>query len=341
MSNASELFEALRSFRTKPGEGKKSQQSLVEYCQSVLGKIERVHFDFKTKTNPSSLDLDDKDKKNLAKAISGFANGAGGVLIWGLEDSTVAPQPICEVSRFVDKILQLAPHVTGPTVPGIDGDFIPADGKSTDGFGLVLIPESDLPPHRVLLKLSGVQDHYYIRSGSSFTVASHSLLEDMFGRRPRPILRLGSKVEVENGQSGNTTMRITLALVNVGRGLARYPYLDVEVWRPYGLWEYGLFGNGGVGLPRFDTSETWISGHRTFWARCKFGSQEGIVIHSGVTHPVTGIFAELSPNHERGSRDLKIRFGIAAEGIPFHEEEQVLTESRLTEIACKKEFELL
>jgi hypothetical protein len=197
MSAARDLFETLRKCRTEPDPGKTPQQSLVAYCQNILGGIERTHFDFKEKANSASADLEDLDRRNLGKAVSGFANGAGGVLIWGLEDQTIAPRPLCEISKVVDTMLRLSHQVTAPAVQGIDGDYIPADGQPTDGFGLIFIPESDLPPHRVILNIPKVQNHYYVRSGSSFVIATHSQLEDMFGRRPRPLLRL--EYEIETG----------------------------------------------------------------------------------------------------------------------------------------------
>src|SRR3972149_814837 len=136
MSAANDLFETLRAFRTSPEAGKTPQQLLVDYCQNVLGGVERLHFDFKTKSQPVSQSLDDADKKNLAKAISGFANETGGVLIWGLNDTTIVPNPISNVSKFVNSILQLSHQVTAPAVSGIDGDVETSDDNHRDGFRL-------------------------------------------------------------------------------------------------------------------------------------------------------------------------------------------------------------
>jgi hypothetical protein len=48
--------------------------------------------------------------------------------------------------------------------------------------------ESPLLPHRVALKLKHVQQHYYMCTGSDFIITTHPMLDDMFGRRPRPNL---------------------------------------------------------------------------------------------------------------------------------------------------------
>jgi Putative DNA-binding domain len=125
MSNASELFDDLQS----PQDGKTPQQWLVEYCRDKLRGIERVHFDFKTKSDPSTFELNNDDKKNFAKAVSGFANGGGGVLIWGIEDTTADPQPISNIAQFVQRLSELAHVVTAPSVPGVDVVSVP--GKCT------------------------------------------------------------------------------------------------------------------------------------------------------------------------------------------------------------------
>jgi hypothetical protein len=332
MSEASKLFKTLCDFKHKANTSKSPEKSLTDYCTNVLGGIERVHFDFKEKSDPRNPLLDDTDKKNLARAISGFANGSGGVLIWGLKDDTIDPKPINSVSVFIVQLLQMCHNVTDPAVPGVDADFLPSDSNSRSGFGLVFVPESDLPPHRAILKCKATQNHYYVRSGSSFRVATHAQLADMFGRRPRPDLAINLDVKVRDQ---GKELSITIALENNGRGLARYPFLSLEVSRPFGLSEYGIDGNGHFGLPLVDKEGGFRVEHRTLYSSMKFGSQDGFVIHSGMSHPVTKIGAQFSPGDRREMRDLLIRYGVAAEGIPLQIKELVITESELIKLGQK------
>ena len=189
MDTAQQLFKTLAQFKQSSGSDKTSQERLIEYCKHVLGAIEGQHHDFKEKHNRTNSQLAIDDQKNLAKAVSGFSNSGGGVLIWGLENRTLSPKPICDIQGFVSSLLQLAPQLTDPTVPGIEGDWLGADNNNpNEGFGLIYIPESPLPPHRVLLNHKEIKNYYYIRSGEDFVVASHIQLEDMFGRRPKPVL---------------------------------------------------------------------------------------------------------------------------------------------------------
>ena len=74
MSSSSDLFSRLKSFKRPDKSGNSPQQQLLNYCVSVLGSVERLHVDFKEKQDRRVSSLGDSDKKNLAKAISGFAN---------------------------------------------------------------------------------------------------------------------------------------------------------------------------------------------------------------------------------------------------------------------------
>jgi predicted HTH transcriptional regulator len=177
LNTAQELFQKLVSFKHPGGSVKTPSQLFLEYCTQVLGAVEGLHMDFKQKHDSRRPELDDDDKKNLAKAVSGFANSGGGVLIWGIEDKTLSPRPITDIQTFVSSVLALAAQATDPTVLNIDSAWIATDPETSgNGFGLILIPESTLPPHRVILKLESIKNHYFIRSGDSFVVASHTML---------------------------------------------------------------------------------------------------------------------------------------------------------------------
>lgn len=72
-----------------------------------------MFLDFKrSRDNGSGNHLYPDDKKNLAKAISGFGNSEGGVLIWGLGSSRRVQNgdvaeikfPIQNVKRFLSWI---------------------------------------------------------------------------------------------------------------------------------------------------------------------------------------------------------------------------------------------
>ncbi len=96
--------------------------------------------------------------------------------------------------------MHLASMITDPPVPGVDGAWIRSE-ITDKGFCFIYIPESPLPPHRVLLKSDPkINGHYYQRTGDSFNIALHTQLEDMFGRRPKPKLELSMQPTFHGGR---------------------------------------------------------------------------------------------------------------------------------------------
>jgi hypothetical protein len=324
MNSAEELFQKLVSFKEADGSGKSPQQRLLEYCTQVLGAVERLHVDFKQKHDRRDAELADDDKRNLAKAISGFANSGGGVLIWGIEDKTLSPKLITGVQRFVSSMLELAPQVTDPIVQGIDGDWIPSNGEAgQEGFGLIFIPESSLPPHRVILNYKGVKNHYYIRSGQLFVVASHTQLEDMFGRRPKPELALSTRFVLGSRSGNKCSLDMILGIENKGRGTAKSPFLSVRVHPPYQISEYGIDGNRRFGLRELASS-------RIRPDEKKYGSSADVVIHSGIVHDVTAVKLRIDVAQPPSDvSDMVIDYEIAAEGTRLVEDRVVIKGSQL------------
>jgi hypothetical protein len=323
VNSARELFEKLTGFKQPDGSGSSPQQRLIEYCTQVLGAIERMHVDFKQKHDRRDSNLADDDKKNLAKAVSGFANSGGGVLIWGIEDKTMSPKPITDVQHFVTSLLELAPQVTDPIVLDIDGDWIPSDAKSgQEGFGAIFIPESLLPPHRVILNYKDIKNHYYVRSGGSFVVASHTQLEDMFGRRPKPKLALSTKVVIGSQSGSKHQLYVILGIENKGRGSAKAPFLSVEVHPPYQISQYGIDGNMRFGLRE-------LTGSIRSEAR-KYGSSADVVIHPGIVHDVTAVEVEIDVTRPPSQVfNLVVDYQIAAEGIKLVEDREIIQGSQL------------
>jgi len=329
VDSARELFKRLTSLKKADSSGKTPEQKLLQYCTHVLGPVERLHVDFKQKHNRRHERLEDDDRRNLAKAVSGFANSGGGVLVWGIEDQTLSPKPITNIQLFVSSMLDLAPQVTDPVVEGIDGDWIQSDAAvSEEGFGLILIPESLLPPHRVVLNLQGIKNHYYIRSSASFVVASHTQLEDMFGRRPQPKLALCTRImRGITLVDGIWNLHVVLGIENKGRGSAKAPFLSVKVHQPYKIYEFGLDGNGHFGLDEVRSSRG--SNEK------KYGSSADVVIHPGVVHEVTVIDVPAGKLHKAGSgvQDLAIDYKLAAEGTGLIEEREVVRGRKLLDAA--------
>lgn len=287
--------------------GSLSLEMLREFVDQQ--KEENLHLDFKLLSGPD-LERSD-DKHNFAKAVSGFANASGGVIIWGVNarknaegvDCAVGLQEIPRLPLLLSRLNALTGEAVDPLVDGIQHRVIEAGAAA--GFAVTVIPESDTGPHMAKL---GV-DRYYKRSGDSFYKMEHYDIADMFGRRRRPRLELTCRVRA-NG------MEIVVGLRNVGRASARAPYLAVSTALPFRRNVYGLDGNRNEGL-------AFLRGDQPSSAPWRYGASADFVIHPGVTHEVASLTRENNntPLHEPG---VMVRYSIACEEVALSEGAQLL-----------------
>lgn len=185
-----------------------------------VGKEEHLQLDFKTINNPSLSNRD--DRKNLAKCISGFANSAGGIVIWGVDaranaqgiDCAIGVVEINQLRLFVSRLNEFSSQSASPVVDGVRHRAIEmADDR---GYAATLVPESESGPH--MAKLG--EDRYYKRNGQQFYRMEHFDLEDMFGRRQRPDLNIILTNRREPNSPNHEQLEFTI--LNVGRAIARH-----------------------------------------------------------------------------------------------------------------------
>jgi len=221
----------------------------------------------------------------------------------------------------MQNLLQLAPQVTDPIARNVDGYWIISTSESGEGFGILFIPESTLPPHRIILNIEEIRNRYYVRSGNSFIEASHTMLEDMFGRRPKPNLILSKRFE-HAGSGGKTHFfTVILGIENIGRGVAKSPFLEITVEKPYKISQFGVDGNGHFGLPIL----AGINNTRSQ----RYGSSQTIVIHPGITLDITAIRLELDISQSQPHPELIINYQIAAEYINTIKEKDTINVSAI------------
>lgn len=178
MERAKELFERLKN---------QGRSGIEEFI--LTRKAEELFLDFKRSAdNGSGQRLNDNDRNNLAKAISGFGNSEGGVIVWGIDcsrdfdgsDVATAEHPITNVRRFVSWLEGVISGCTIPPNTGVQNHPLEIDSEG-NGFVVTYIPKSDHAPHQEI-----PSRRYYIRAGSNFVPIPHDVLAGMFGRRPQP-----------------------------------------------------------------------------------------------------------------------------------------------------------
>lgn len=191
------------------------------------GREEDVRLDFKT---VSAADLSSRpDRKNLAIALSGFANSSGGIVIWGVDartdsegiDRAVAPREITPIRLFVSKLAEYSPSSASPPVDGVLHKAIATSADA--GFAATYVPESERAPH--MAKLG--EDRYYKRNSSRFYVLEHFDLQDMFGRRQRPALEIG--IELRPRLGADLHEELWISLINKGRAVAKHSGLHCNL----------------------------------------------------------------------------------------------------------------
>jgi len=157
---------------------------------------ESLFLDFKRSAdNGNGKKLHMNDRINLARAISGFGNSEGGVIVWGVEcregvdcaDVAQAKFPLVNPQRYRSWLESAVSASTIPPHSNVTHHSIISSSNSQEGYVVTYIPKSNHAPHQVITSGRG-NFHYYIRAGSDFVPTPHAVLAGMFGRRPQPFI---------------------------------------------------------------------------------------------------------------------------------------------------------
>lgn len=278
--------------------------SLTDIENFVNSKQEEtLHLEFKTITK-ADLSMRD-DKRNLAVALSGFANSDGGLIVWGVDarkndegiDCVIALFEIAKAATFTSRLDELTGDAVMPRIDGVrHRSILRSNGN---GFVITLVPVSDTGPH--MAKLG--EDRYYKRSGTSFYKMEHFDVADMFGRRRKPKLIITTRIIGRGAE-----VRILFGLRNDGRSSARAPYLAFDAPSPFKRDEFGLDGNRNEGMQRLPFTGQDLP--------FRYGGDTNLVIHPGITHEVAGIFLGFT-QQILPVTDVTINWIICAEDVPL------------------------
>jgi hypothetical protein len=209
---------------------------------------EHLQLDFKTVKAATLASAD--DRRNFAKSLSGFANSAGGIIVWGIDarkndqgiDCAVAASEIKPIKLLLSRLNEFTGQAVSPIVDGIRHKVI--ERTADTGFAATLVPESQSAPHMAKL----TEDRYYKRSGASFYKMEHFDLEDMFGRRQKPSLG----IVFEQGKKEEEVEELIVLLVNQGRAVARHAGFVITVQHNVEIVQVGpeMRDNSGINAGR-------------------------------------------------------------------------------------------
>ena len=187
-------------------------------------RFEEEWLDFKQARDINSNDV----QQNWSKALSGFANTGGGILIWGIEakkdpatgvDCASAIALIDHPAALKSRLMHLHHQATDPPVLGVVVEqYVDSSGK---GFVVCFVPESGFKPDRA--EQDG-KKQFYLRAGDDFVVMPVPVLRSMFFPRTKPNLRVEVRFADRNDEYSNINW--TFRVHNNGTATAR----DVCLW---------------------------------------------------------------------------------------------------------------
>jgi hypothetical protein len=291
-----------------------NKESIEEFVRE--SRDEDLLLEFKT-VNSSDLSHSD-DKKNLARCLSGFANSAGGLIVWGVADEKSCATEIREIDQLSSFKMKLEEHSSSWISPPPDGvlhKVITMSGPDK-GCAVTFVPESDSVPH-----MYNSEHRYYKRNGNRFLPMEHYEVADMFGRRKRPKLEFFYRIhsaELVKVPAGPTVRcEIAVGLRNIGKGSAKFPYLNIKVSPPFSISYHGLDGNTKEPLPRLPTAS---SGDLVL-----FGGDANIVIHPNTVLEITMLNADIPKGDAwKNRKEPDIEYQIAAEEMRMIEGSAVI-----------------
>ncbi len=192
---------------------------------------ESLFLDFKrSPRDGADTNLAADDNKNLSKAISGFGNSSGGVVVWGVDcrpDSSgievAKKSPLVDAEGFCTKLQAAISRTTVPPHPGVEMRAFEETGQCRRGYVAVFVPQSSIGPLRSI-----ATNHYHIRIGSDFGLVSHDVLAGMFGRAPQPIVDVNLvsypvRVDIDRN---SLVLAVGIVIVNLGAVVGERPYLS-------------------------------------------------------------------------------------------------------------------
>jgi hypothetical protein len=227
---------------------------------------ESLHLEFKTLSDQKGSNLLKDDRKLIAKAVCGFSNSEGGVLLLGVTtkkshglDVAIGLSDFENVEAIRNRIVSAMPDLLSPQNHKIATISIPNPSERGKGLIAINVPPSEARPHM------SIPHHHYFRRGSEGTrMLEHGEIKEIMLAPKEGRLSLEYRM-VPRMSSGDLKYQFDciLSLRNEGKIAVRAPFVRVT--------------KGGVAPARKDnafTAQAHPKGGRVIY------SNRDIIVHA-------------------------------------------------------------
>jgi len=170
------------------------------------------------------------DLKNITRAICGFGNSEGGILVFGVseKDNKKELEPFLGYENFSELIHETVSRTTNPTHSQILTHKIESNQQGM-GYVIIEIPQANNRPLQTIERSGSYR--YLYRSGESFHDMPHDVIMGLLGVN-KPI-RLVNFFEYDNGSSSEKKVSFNLRLINQSSVIAK------NIWFTFNRGNYG------------------------------------------------------------------------------------------------------
>lgn len=175
--------------------------------------------------------LTTEGRRVVAKAISGFSNSDGGLIVFGVEckkinglDCASRLAPLDNYERAKSNLNSEVGELLRPKNAGINVYSFPSQKYPDKGYVVIEVPRSDRRPHR---SEASDQKGYFKRSGSSTFEMEHYDIEDAFRRKTAPEIALEIGCYKRSTAGDLHLIRMIFYIRNVGYVSAEAPQLEL------------------------------------------------------------------------------------------------------------------
>ncbi|KAB7782148.1 AlbA family DNA-binding domain-containing protein [Methylorubrum populi] len=276
---------------------------------------EDLYLDFKRKGTPAHGNFSGDDKRIFAKALSGFSNSDGGLLVFGVDCRTGADgvdcvqglEPVAEIERFASEARNMVASLLSPRNNAIEIHPVTSDVDAGAGYLLVWVPRSEQRPHQ---SRAAGEFKYYKRNGRDFHAMEHYEVEDAFRTQSAPELCLEFNERGHTASGSRREQVVAVRLRNISRNIAKFPYLQIDCLR-------GL----SFHFSHINPSNLLLESDRGL---VKLFAGQDFVIHPGQSRIMAQVFCTvdridniwLSNGHPLASAEISFGYTFGCEGAP-------------------------